>query len=35
MHLITWQKGYQAQSWPSAGGVSGSMVIERARNHRR
>jgi hypothetical protein len=32
MHLITWEKGYQAQSWPPAGGVSGSMVIERARN---
>lgn len=32
MHLITWQKGYQAQSWPPAGGLSGSMVIERARN---
>ena len=33
MHLITWEKGYQVQSWPPAGGVSGSMVIERARNH--
>ena len=33
LHLITWEKGYQAQSWPPAGGVSGSMVIERARNH--
>jgi len=32
MHLITWEKGYEAQSWPPAGGVSGSMVIERARN---
>ena len=32
LHLITWEKGYQAQSWPPAGGVSGSMVIERARN---
>jgi len=32
MHLITWEKGYKAQSWPPAGGVSGSMVIERARN---
>ena len=33
MHLITWQKDYQAQNWPPAGGVSGSMVIERTRNH--
>ena len=32
LHLITWEKGYQGQSWPPAGGVSGSMVIERARN---
>lgn len=32
LHLITWEKGYQAQSWPPAGGVSGSMVIERTRN---
>ena len=32
LHLITWEKGYQAQSWPPAGGVSGSMVLERARN---
>ena len=32
MHLITWEKGYQAQSWPPAEGVSGSMVIERTRN---
>ena len=32
LHLITWEKGYEAQSWPPAGGVSGSMVIERARN---
>jgi hypothetical protein len=32
MHLITWEKGYQVQSWPPEGGVSGSMVIERARN---
>jgi hypothetical protein len=32
MHLITWEKGYQAQSWPPAGGLGGSMVIERTRN---
>jgi len=32
MHLITWEKGYQVQNWPPAGGVSGSMVIERVRN---
>tara|TARA_B000000460_G_C21528524_1_gene399490 strand:+ start:220 stop:2562 length:2343 start_codon:yes stop_codon:yes gene_type:complete len=32
MHLITWQKGYKAQSWPPASGLSGSMVIERVRN---
>ena len=32
LHLITWEKGYEAQSRPPAGGVSGSMVIERARN---
>lgn len=32
LHLITWEKGYEAQSWPPAAGVSGSMVIERARN---
>lgn len=32
LHLITWEKGYQAQSGPLAGGVSGQMVIERARN---
>jgi hypothetical protein len=32
LHLITWEKGYEAQSWPPAGGLSGSMVIERARN---
>jgi len=30
MHLITWEKGYQAQSWPPVDGVSGSKVIERA-----
>jgi hypothetical protein len=32
LHLITWEKGCQAQSWPPTGGVSGRMVIERARN---
>ena len=32
MHLITWEKGYQAQSWPPACGLSGSIVIEKARN---
>lgn len=31
LHLITWQKGYVAQSWdPKA--VAGQLVIERARN---
>jgi hypothetical protein len=32
LHLITWEKGYQKQPWPPPGGISGSMVIERARN---
>ena len=32
LHLITWEKGYQRQDWPPLGGISGSMVIERARN---
>jgi hypothetical protein len=32
LHLITWEKGYQKQPWPPADGISGSMVIERARN---
>jgi hypothetical protein len=32
LHLITWEKGYERQSWPPDGGVSGSMVIERPRN---
>lgn len=32
LHLITWEKGYQKQSWPPVGGLSGTMVIERARN---
>lgn len=33
LHLITWEKGYTQQSWPPPGGPSGSMVIQRARNH--
>jgi hypothetical protein len=32
LHLITWEKGYQRQEWPPPGGISGSLVIERARN---
>jgi hypothetical protein len=32
LHLITWEKGYQAQVWPPPGGITGTMVIERARN---
>lgn len=32
LHLITWEKGYEAQSGPPEGGLSGSMVIERARH---
>ena len=32
LHLITWEKGYQRQDWPPPGGMSGSLVIERARN---
>jgi transposase len=32
LHLIPWEKGYQRQAWPPPGGISGSMVIERARN---
>ena len=32
LHLITWEKGYQKQPWPPPEGISGSMVIERARN---
>jgi hypothetical protein len=32
LHLITWEKGYQAQTWPPPGGITGTMVIERARN---
>ena len=32
LHLITWEKGYGAQSWPPEGAVRGRMVLERARN---
>jgi len=32
LHLITWEKGYQAQAWPPPGGITGAMVIERPRN---
>ena len=32
LRLITWEKGYRRQDWPPTGGISGSMVIERARN---
>lgn len=32
LHLITWEKGYRREDWPPPGGISGSMVIERARN---
>jgi hypothetical protein len=32
LHLITWEKGYERQNWPPHGGISGSIVIERARN---
>ena len=32
LHLITWEKGYQAQAWPPPGGITGKMVIERPRN---
>ena len=32
LHLITWEKGYRAQAWPPSGGITGTMVIERARN---
>ena len=32
LHLITWEKGYARQNWPPPGGISGSIVIERARN---
>ena len=32
LHLITWEKGYERQNWPPPGGISGLIVIERARN---
>ena len=32
LHLITWEKGYERQNWPPPGGISGCLVIERARN---
>jgi hypothetical protein len=32
LHLITWEKGYERQNWPPPGGISSSIVIERARN---
>lgn len=32
LHLITWQKGFEAQAWPPAP-VSGSLGLERRRNH--
>jgi hypothetical protein len=32
LHLITWEKGYEWQNWPPPGGISASIVIERARN---
>ena len=32
LHLITWEKGYERQNWPPPGGISGSIVMERARN---
>ena len=32
LHLITWEKGYERQNWPPPGGISASIVIERARN---
>lgn len=32
LHLVTWEKGYKAQSWPPPEGISGSLVIERTRN---
>ena len=34
LHLITWQKGYQAQPW-EPGQLSGSFALERLRNHAR
>jgi len=32
LHLVTWEKGYRAQPWPPAGGITGTLVIERPRN---
>ena len=32
LHLITWEKGYQAQAWPPPQGISGGLVMERPRN---
>jgi hypothetical protein len=32
LHLITWEKGYEAIAWPPPAGITGAMVIERARN---
>jgi hypothetical protein len=32
LHLVTWEKGYERENWPPPGGISGSVVIERARN---
>lgn len=32
LHLITWEKGYQPGQWPPPEGLSGSLVIQRARN---
>jgi len=33
LHLVTWEKGYQVQSWPPESGISGGLVIERTRNN--
>jgi hypothetical protein len=32
LHLITWEKGYERGAWPPPEGLSGSLVIQRARN---
>jgi hypothetical protein len=32
LHLITWEKGYEAIAWPPPAGITGAMMIERARN---
>jgi len=32
LHLITWEKGYEAQAWPPPAGITGALVIERPRN---